>query len=621
MPNSCAKSKKLMEEYSSIPKVDQSTTTILATGKLKQNNKRACDALDNSKAKDWNEIMKKEVWKEGIHNEDLTDVIIEKCAKGKVRFTDPEFPPSERSLTGPSGVFQEGLSLKTDSWTRCPDIYWEPHLMTGGMDPNDVQQGQLGNCWFMSAISSLSSTQDLASRIYPSVFNPFGVYSIRVTINNRDRWVIVDDHIPCLGQRPSFSSSTEKGELWVMLLEKAMAKLHGGYQHLDGGYQAEEGDREAGPGVVYSDFSGGYAKYTAFAKTDIPTDELFTLIDECLEMKGCGSVSCGDENEAEKEKMGIISYHEYSILDAVVSGGQKFLRLRNPWGNTEWKGEYSDGHSSWDEHPDIKKELITDRGFDKKNDGSFWILWDTVLYYYESCYLCHDICRGYQSQGFKGMFTESNSGGHIGSRSADKNPRYLLILDEPSKCFFELKPPDSRFSTEKAPYFGINVLKCPDESAFDKSAGNRVIKSVITTTHGEWKDMEAGKYWIVPTTHKAGQTGAFFFRFAATHSNFSVTERDDGNSEAVEALKQFMNTAGTNDGTVETRLKTAFEALDKDGSGDISVREFKAAYTQLETFGVEDGGADKLFKSFDVNKDGRITQDEFALIMMRKLRS
>ena len=49
--------------------------------------------------------------------------------------------------------------------------------------------------------------------------------------------VIVDDFIPCLesDRMPVFSRTTDNS-LWVMIIEKAYAKLHGSYLALRGGF-------------------------------------------------------------------------------------------------------------------------------------------------------------------------------------------------------------------------------------------------------------------------------------------------------------------------------------------------------------------------------------------------
>lgn len=53
--------------------------------------------------------------------------------------------------------------------------------------------------------------------------------------------VTVDDYFPCTageGEGPVFSRS-HNNELWVLLLEKAYAKIHGNYYTLRGGFANE----------------------------------------------------------------------------------------------------------------------------------------------------------------------------------------------------------------------------------------------------------------------------------------------------------------------------------------------------------------------------------------------
>ena len=56
-----------------------------------------------------------------------------------------------------------------------------------------------------------------------------GIYKIRLCKNGE--WVVVtiDDYIPCYYNAGPIFSRSNGDELWVMLLEKAYAKLHGNY--------------------------------------------------------------------------------------------------------------------------------------------------------------------------------------------------------------------------------------------------------------------------------------------------------------------------------------------------------------------------------------------------------
>lgn len=39
--------------------------------------------------------------------------------------------------------------------------------------------------------------------------------------------------------------------------------------------------------------------------------------------------------------------HAYSVLKAVEFRGKRFVKIRNPWGASEWTGRWSDGSKEW----------------------------------------------------------------------------------------------------------------------------------------------------------------------------------------------------------------------------------------------------------------------------------
>ncbi len=59
-------------------------------------------------------------------------------------------------------------------------------------------------------------------------------------------------------------------------------------------------------------------------------------------------------NELKKE-VGLVPLHSYSVLEAFqIEDGKQLIRLRNPWGYFEWKGEYSDEKDFWSDE-NLKK--------------------------------------------------------------------------------------------------------------------------------------------------------------------------------------------------------------------------------------------------------------------------
>ena len=71
----------------------------------------------------------------------------------------------------------------------------------------------------------------------------------------------------------------------------------------------------------------------------------------------------------------MVGGHAYSILHAVDVGADadrvRLLLLRNPWGKSEWKGDWSDSSSSWRKRPDVAAAVGNKRSHD--DDGRFWI--------------------------------------------------------------------------------------------------------------------------------------------------------------------------------------------------------------------------------------------------------
>lgn len=63
-------------------------------------------------------------------------------------------------------------------------------------------------------------------------------------------------------------------------------------------------------------------------------------------------------------RLGLESDHAYSILDARQVNSQRLVRLRNPWGEKEVKGE------NWSKWPkNLKNKFLPSAG----NDGVFWM--------------------------------------------------------------------------------------------------------------------------------------------------------------------------------------------------------------------------------------------------------
>mmetsp|Transcript_12340 Transcript_12340/g.16737 ORF Transcript_12340/g.16737 Transcript_12340/m.16737 type:complete len:166 (+) Transcript_12340:237-734(+) len=131
---------------------------------------------------------------------------------------------------------------KTFEWVRATQI---PELnddegrlqvFFNEVSPSDIKQGLLGDCYFLSVLSVLSEEPKRITRLFlTDKQNNLGVYGIRICKNGEWKEVVVDDYIPCWKDGPAFSKA-HGNELWVILLEKAWAKLHGSYERIEAGF-------------------------------------------------------------------------------------------------------------------------------------------------------------------------------------------------------------------------------------------------------------------------------------------------------------------------------------------------------------------------------------------------
>ena len=149
-------------------------------------------------------------------------------------FVDPHFPPRDTSIHN----FTEPFPYKQIvHWRRPHEFMSYPKIFEDDIDPNDIKQGYLPDCWFLSALSCLAERPALVRRlILTQEYNKEGIYRVRMCKNGEWHIVTIDDYIPCYFNGGPMFSRANGDELWVMLLEKAYAKLHGCYYSLRYGF-------------------------------------------------------------------------------------------------------------------------------------------------------------------------------------------------------------------------------------------------------------------------------------------------------------------------------------------------------------------------------------------------
>ncbi|KAG8874197.1 hypothetical protein FRB97_006084 [Tulasnella sp. 331] len=318
------------------------------------------------------------------------------CIKGNRKFRDIEFDIIEDRERCLHAMDTTKPKYTPSDIRRVTDIFDSPEFFVDGATASDISQGALGDCWFLSALG-VAAGRGLIEKICVARNEKVGIYGFIFWRDSGWVDVIIDDllftKVPrweALSTREQmiyhadkdkydrtarkgsknlfFAKSRTDNETWVPLIEKAYAKLHGDYASLEGGYTNE--------GV--EDLTGGVS--IMMYVLDLLDPDLFWR-DELLRVGDDRLFACftprlsdfvGDSGQVPTpapQTNGLVDLHAYSIIQALEFKERKFLRIRNPWGNSEWTGRWSDGSKEW--NIEWGHELLKALNYKFGDDGEF----------------------------------------------------------------------------------------------------------------------------------------------------------------------------------------------------------------------------------------------------------
>ena len=93
----------------------------------------------------------------------------------------------------------------------------------------------------MASISALNESPQILAEIFRMhKVQDNGYYEVCLRVDGEWNVVILDDYFPCnVGNKKPIFTKPNSNELWVMLLEKAWAKINGGYALTVAGFATE----------------------------------------------------------------------------------------------------------------------------------------------------------------------------------------------------------------------------------------------------------------------------------------------------------------------------------------------------------------------------------------------
>ena len=338
-------------------------------------------------------------------------------------------------------------------------------------------QGQLGDCWFLSALAVMGANESLLETCFwkKDSFKEYGMYVLRFYKDCNIIYVIVDDRLPVKEKDGQliFAGNKDPNELWVPLIEKAYAKLHGCYKALIGGFTHYGLADMTGfcPRLIVmkEGFTGYSEKYTK--------EEIWQLLVQYTQwnsLMGCSIQPKAQEPEVEDSSKGkgkdaksnakevdvghgLHSGHAYSLLglgeidlgkgdkNAAAAAGAgaggkgtmlRLVKLRNPWGRGEWEGAFGDRSDERELHDEEIERVFNSTAREQEkvemnfNDGTFFMSFDDWYANYTSLFVAVNFPKQWTGKRTQGSWA-SDRGGNRDMGTWISNPKIKFRM-EPS---------------------------------------------------------------------------------------------------------------------------------------------------------------------------------------------
>ena len=273
----------------------------------------------------WSRERRRELW----------NMIAAKASPATMRrldaFTD-EVQPSFAEVGGDAAREDPDSPVHDATYTEVPHELFagDPdHPEESAVDPTDLDQGMIGDCWLIASIGAIANTNPELIEQHIRA-NANGTYTVTLYDGGKAVEVTVTPDIPTVQGNPLFVDNPDRSdagegtyELWPHLLEKAAAQYYGDYEDLEGDWPSKALELLSGEHVDTYD-----ADWFGLDDPDPPS---IGDLDALLDGGGAVLVSTASDNRTKLYEDGtLVQGHAYYVQTVDPDAGT--VTVVNPWG-------------------------------------------------------------------------------------------------------------------------------------------------------------------------------------------------------------------------------------------------------------------------------------------------
>jgi hypothetical protein len=262
------------------------------------------------------------------------------AAFDNLRVNGQDMGAPSRDLQGqnlPDPITTEEDETTHTRYSYCHAWDHNPLFASNGPTADDVDQNQLGDCYFLAPLSAIArSTPDVIRQRIVDLGD--GTFAVNFKTGSTDHFVRVDGELPVSRYNSMpYAGLGKGGSIWIPIMEKAWAfyrKNFGTYHSIEGGQ----------PNELFNAL--GVTNQTAYKTSQNLTSMIKTITDELA--KGLAVTLCTKVGATS-----VVENHCYMVSGIVRdhrNGQDKTLIvLRNPWATDGVGGDsVSDGYVTID---------------------------------------------------------------------------------------------------------------------------------------------------------------------------------------------------------------------------------------------------------------------------------